>query len=467
MLTEELIAEPRLSVRGRIIRQQDADYDTARKVYNGMIDKHPALIVQCVDVADVIEAVNFARDNDVLVAIRGGGHSGAGMAICDGGMVIDLSLMRRVYVDPAARTALVDGGCLLGDIDHATHAFGLALPSGIISSTGIGGITLGGGLGHLSRRYGLTIDHLLEADVVLADGRYVKASASQNSDLFWALRGGGGNFGVVTSFRFRLEQVSTVYGGPMLWHPQDTATVLRWYRRFIQTAPESINGFFAFLSVPPGPPFPEALHGHTMCGIVWNYVGPPAEAEQTFEDLLRELPPPALSLVGPLPLPALQSMFDALYVSGLHRWYWKTDFFRELNDEAIDAHLRFGLHLPSPSSTMHLYPINGKVAQVPSDATAWGFRDMTWAMVIVGVDPDARNDELLTAWARDYWAALHPHAAGGGYVNFMMDEGPERVKTTYGANYERLVSIKNKYDPDNLFRVNQNIRPTKHGHVLT
>ncbi|MBC6991028.1 FAD-binding oxidoreductase [Hymenobacter sp. BT491] len=465
MLTEELIAEPHLNLRGKLIRRRDADYDTARKVYNGMIDKYPDLIARCADVADVIEAVNFAREYDVLVAVRGGGHSGAGLGMCDKGLVIDLSMMKGIHVDPVERTALVDGGCTLGDVDHATHAFGLALPSGIISTTGVGGITLGGGLGHLTRQCGLTIDNLLEADVVLADGRFVKASASQNPDLFWALRGGGGNFGVVTSFLFRLHPINNVYAGPMLWHVSETKAMMQWYREFIKSAPETINGFFAFLSVPPGAPFPEDLWNKIMCGVVWCYTGPMEQAEKVFEPI-RAVRKPALDFVGPLPLPALQSMFDGVYPPG-HQWYWKADFVNELSDEAIDIHVKYGTSLPTPLSSMHLYPINGAASRMGKNDTAWNYRHSTWSMVIVGVDPDPANKGLITDWAKAYWNALHPYSAGGAYINFMMEEGEDRIKATYGENYDRLVAVKNKYDPENLFRINQNIRPSKQGHVFT
>ncbi|GAB3830547.1 FAD-binding oxidoreductase [Hymenobacter jeollabukensis] len=465
MLAEETHTLPTLSLRGQLIQPQDAAYDAARRVYNGMIDKRPALIVRCADVADVIEAVNYARREGLLVAIRGGGHSGAGLGLCNDGVVIDLSLMRGIHIDPEERTVTVEGGCTLGDIDHATHAFGLALPGGIISTTGVAGLALGGGLGYLTRQFGLTIDSLLEADVVLADGRYVQATAEQHPDLFWALRGGGGNFGVVTSFRFRLHPVDQVVAGPMLWPLDDAAELLRWYQEFIKTAPDTINGFFAFMTVPPGPPFPEALHLRKMCGIVWCYTGPPAQAEQALR-AVRSFRTPALDLVSPMPLPALQSMFDGLYPPGLH-WYWKADFVNELPEEAIAQHVRFGALLPTMHSSMHLYPINGAAGRVGPHDTAWSYRGATWAMVIVGVDPDAANDEAITAWARAYWEALHPYSAGGAYVNFMMEEGDERVRATYGANYARLAAVKAQYDPQNLFRVNQNIRPAEREHVFT
>ena len=447
------------NLRGELIQPNDEGYDAARKVYNGMIDKHPALIARCADVADVIAAVNFARENNLLVSIRGGGHNAGGLGVCDDGLVIDLSLIRYTHVDPVARTVRVGGGCTWGEVDHATHAFSLAVPSGIISTTGVGGLTLGGGLGYLTRKYGLAIDNLIAADVVLADGRLVTANESRNADLFWALRGGGGNFGVVTSFVFKANPVHTVYGGPMLWEMDQAPAVMKWYREFIMQAPDDLNGFFAFLIVPPGPPFPEHLHSKNMCGVVWCYTGPMEQAEATFKPI-REQFPPALDFAGPIPYPALQSMFDALYAPGL-QWYWKADFVNELSDEAIERYIQHGSRLPTMQSTMHLYPVNGAAHRVGRNDTAWSYREATWAEVIVGVDPDPANRNLIVNWARQYWEDVHPYSAGGAYVNFMMEEeGQERVKASYRDNYERLVAIKRKYDPTNFFRVNQNIKPT-------
>lgn len=445
------------TVRGGIIRPGDATYDQARRVYNAMIDKRPAVIARCVDVADVIAAVNFAREHDLPLAIRGGGHNGAGLGSVDDGLVIDLSPMNGVHVDPAARTARVEGGCTWGDVDHATHAYGLATPSGIISTTGVGGLTLGGGLGHLTRRYGLTIDNLLAVDVVLANGRVVTASEREHPDLFWAVRGGGGNFGVVTSFVFRLHPLSTVVGGPTLWELDQAEEVMRWYRTFITEAPEELNGWFAFLTVPPGPPFPEHLHLKKMCGIVWCYTGPEERANEVFAPVV-EIGPPALHGVHAMPYPMLQRAFDAIYPPGL-QWYWKADFVRELSDEAIATHLVHARELPTIQSTMHLYPINGAVHRVGSHDTAWSYRDATWGEVIVGVSPHRADAGPITAWARDYWRALHPFSAGGGYVNMMMEEGQDRVRAAYRDNYARLAAIKATYDLANLFRVNQNIRP--------
>jgi hypothetical protein len=315
-LSDSALQQLTAAIRGGVIQPNDPAYDEARQVYNGMIDKHPALIVRCTDAGDVITAVNFARENGLLLAIRSGGHNGPGFGTCDGGLVIDLSLMKGIRVDPDARTARVAGGCTWGEVDHATHAFGLATPSGIVSTTGVAGLTLGGGIGHLTRKCGLSIDNLLEVDVVLADGRFVTANANQHADLFWAIRGGGGNFGVVTSFVFRLHDIDTVYGGPMLWPLERSTEVMRWYRAFISQAPDEINGFFAFLTVPSVAPFPEHLHGHKMCGIVWCYTGPLDQAEAVFAPIRQQFGPPALDWVGSIPQPSLQSMFDGLYLKG-------------------------------------------------------------------------------------------------------------------------------------------------------
>jgi FAD/FMN-containing dehydrogenase len=359
-------------------------------------------------------------------------------------------------------TVRVAGGSLWREVDHATHAFGLATPSGIISTTGVGGLTLGGGVGHLTRRCGLAIDNLLEADMVLADGSFVTASEKDNPDLFWAIRGGGGNFGVITSFLFRLNPIDMVYGGPMLWHLDKAEEVLRWYRDFIPAQADDVNGWFAFVGIPPVAPFPEELQGKFMCGVAWCLTGPQDQAEATLAPVRKMFGGPALDWVGPLPHPALQGMFDGIYPPG-DQWYWKADFENELSDEAIKEHVRFGSSMPTGKSTMHLYPIDGAAGRVSNDATAWNFRGAKWAQVMVGVSPDPADNERMIKWTRDYWAALHPHSAGGAYVNMMMDaedEGGDRVRASYGSNYDRLAKIKAKYDPTNLFRMNQNIKPS-------
>ena len=456
MTANESLEQFRASLRGELIQPNDPGYDEARKVYNGMIDKRPAMVARCIDAADVMAAVKYGRDTDMLVAVRGGGHNGGGLGVADDALVIDLSGIRYVRVDPTTRTVRAGGGCTWGDVDHAAHAFGLAVPTGIISTTGVGGLTLGGGVGHLTRQCGLTIDNLLGADMVLADGSFVRADAESNPDLYWAIKGGGGNFGIVTEFAFQAHPIHTNYAGPMIWEMDQAEKVLKWYRDFIRQAPEELNGFFAFLVVP-GPPFPEHLHGKTMAAIVWCYTGDLSKAEEVFKPI-REFGPPAFEHVGPMPHPMLQGMFDVFYPPG-DQWYWRADFVNEINDEAVDLHVKFGNAIPTPQSTMHLYPINGAAHSVKNGSTPWAYRDANWAQVIVGVDRDPANAEKITKWTKDYFDALHPHSAGGAYVNFMMDEGEERIKATYKHNYDQLTQVKAKYDPDNFFRVNQNIKP--------
>lgn len=456
MLEPNVIEPLQETLRGGVIRPGDPEFDDARTIYNGMIDRRPAMVVRCANVGDVVRTVKFGRDQGVETAIRSGGHNGPGLALVDDGLVIDLSPMKGIRVDPEARTARVDAGCTWGDVDHATHAFGLATVSGVISTTGVGGLTLGGGHGYLSRKYGLTIDNLLSADVVLADGRFVHASETENPDLFWALRGGGGNFGVVTSFEYRLHPVSTVTAGPMFWRLDDLETTLRWYREWLPQADEDTYAFYLTARVPAGDPFPEDIHGEQVCGLLWCHTGTEKEAEAALQEA-RAVAEPFFEGVGPMPYPVLQSAFDGLYPPG-DQWYWKGDFVRELSDEAVAQHVRFR-EVPTPQSTMHLYPIDGAVHRVGQEETAWNYRDANWSMVIAGVDRDPKNRDLITRWAREYWQALHPHSAGGSYINFMMEEGPDRIRATYGSNYERLRRVKAKYDPENFFHVNQNIEP--------
>lgn len=443
-------------ISGEVITPEDPGYDQAREVYNAMIDRRPVLVAKCRSTSDVQDALELARRSGIPVAVRGGAHSGPGFGTIDDGMVIDLTLMDRVDVDPGAQTARVEGGAKIGQFDAATHEHGLATPAGIIANTGVGGLTLGGGHGYLSRKYGLTIDNLLEAEVVLADGSLVTASETEHPDLFWALRGGGGNFGIVTSFLFRLHPVRNIVGGPTAWPVSATADVLKWFRDFLPAQDEDLYGFFAALTVPPVEPFPEPFHLHKVCGIVWCYLGDPDDADEVFAPV-RELEPPFDGL-HEAPYPALQSAFDGLYPPGL-QWYWRGDFFRKVPDAAVDAHAHYAEQLPTMHSTMHLYPIDGAVNRVGPEETAWAYRDVTYSQVIVGVDPDPANAGLIRDWTVDYWEATHPYSAGGAYVNFMMDEGQERVRATYQHNYERLAEIKATYDPDNMFRFNQNIRP--------
>ena len=460
-IDEESIRGFMASLRGEVIQPGDRGYDAARQLYNGMIDRRPRLIACCLDVADVIAGVRFARKHDFLLAIRGGGHNGAGLGSCDDGLVIDLSGLRGMRVDPATRTVRVDAGCTSGDVDHATHAFGLAVPFGIVSTTGVAGLTLGGGIGYLTRKYGLTIDSLLEADLVLADGSFVTASKTQHPDLFWAIRGGGGNFGVVTSFLFQAHPVSTVYAGPIFWEATHAKAVMRAYRDFLPTAPEELGAFVGLKTVPSMDPFPKDYWGRRACAVISSYNGAASEGEKVMARLLESVPPPIFNWMATMPFPAMQALFDPFFPKGL-QWYWKGDFVTSLPDEAIDIHITEAAKAPSELSLMHLYPIDGAVRRVLKNATAWNTREATWSMVIAGIDADSEKADALKTWGRAYWTAIHPFNLEGAYVNFMMDdEADGRVQATYGENYRRLASVKAKYDPENFFRVNQNIRPAK------
>ncbi|AZQ40263.1 FAD-binding oxidoreductase [Streptomyces cyaneochromogenes] len=451
----------REGLRGPVITPRDPGYDEARSIYNAMIDRRPAAIAQCVDVADVRAVLSFARDTGAELAVRGGGHSGPGLCLVDDALVLDLSTMRGVRVDPGARIAQVAGGAQLGDLDHAAHTFGLGVPAGIISMTGVGGLTLGGGHGHLTRKYGLTVDSLLSADVVLADGTFVTASEEEHPDLFWALRGGGGNFGVVTSFTFRLHPVGTVGVAVTVWPVDRTPEVLRWYREFLPAAPQDLNGFFTLFTIPPGPPFPEPIHGQKMCGVVWCYTGD-LEGDRLEQALatVDEPAPPAFHFSTPMPYPALQGMFDELIPKG-YQWYWRGDFFDEISDASIEVHHKYGDNLPTELSLMHLYPVDAQAHEVRSDDTAWAYRDAVYSGVIAGVDPDPANAGLIRQWCVDYWSDLHPYSMGGSYINFIGEgESPDRVRATYRGHYDRLAATKRTYDPDNFFHANQNIPPT-------
>ncbi len=406
---------------------------------------------------DVATAIAFARSHDLPIAIRGGGHNGGGLGSVDDGVMIDLSLLKDVEVDPQAGTARVGGGCTWAEVDAATQPHGLAVPCGIISTTGVGGLTLGGGIGHLTRKYGLTIDNLLGAEVVTADGELVKANADENPDLYWALRGGGGNFGVVTSFLFRANPVGNVIAGPTFWPVEQSAEVLSFYRDFIGEAPRELNGFFAFHFVPPAPPFPEELHGRHVCGVIWNYIGTEDELAKLLAPILA-VGTPLMHGVQEMPFAVLNGAFDGLYPAG-DQWYWRADFVKEISDEAVDGHVEWGERLPTGKSTMHMYPIDGAAHDLGEDETAWGYRDSNWGSVMVGVDPDPAKKDVLRDWAVGYQEALHPYSAGGAYLNMIMDEGQERVQASYRGNYARLTQVKKQYDPENVFRVNQNIRP--------
>jgi FAD/FMN-containing dehydrogenase len=442
------------ALKGRVVQQGDAEYDEARALYNAMIDKRPLAVAYCTDEGDVSAAIGFARKEGLPIAIRSGGHNGGGLGSVDGGVVIDLSPMKRIRVEPQAKLVRVDGGVLLGELVTATHEYGLTVPVGIIGTTGVGGLTLGGGVGHITRGCGLTIDNVLAATVVLADGSVVQCDADHDSDLFWAIRGGGGNFGVVTQFTLQCHQVSTVLAGPVMYDLGETTEVMRWYGEFIAEAPESLGGFVSLMSVPPGPPFPEELHLRKVCAIIWTQVG------DEESDALREARAhgtPLLDGVAPVPYPAWNTAFDPLFPPG-EQWYWRGDFIQELPDAALEQHAAWAAKLPSWKSLMHLYPIDGAAGRVGNDETAWAYRHARWAQVIAGVDPDPKNAQAISDWTRGYSDAIKPYALDGGYLNFEMDD-PDRVRGMYGANYDRLARVKGQYDPDNTFRVNQNIKP--------
>jgi FAD/FMN-containing dehydrogenase len=457
MLSSSDLEALKRRVPGGVIAAGDPDYDEARRVYNGMIDRRPRVIVRCASVGDVQAALRAGSEAELPIAVRGGGHNAGGLGVCDDGVVIDLSRLRGVRVDAESRRARVEGGCTWSDVDAATHAYGFAVPTGIISTTGVGGLTLGGGTGHLTRRYGLTIDNLLAADVVLADGSLVRASEDEHPDLFWALRGGGGNFGIVTAFDFQLQPVDRVMAGPTLWPIEKTGQVLRWYRDFILGAPEELSGFFAILTVPPAPPFPPELQLRKVCAVFWCWTGAAARVDEALAPV--HALNPLLYAVQEMPFPAWQSAFDAFYPPGL-QWYWKADFVREIPDAAVEENARYASELPTLHSSMHMYPMDGAVHRVPDSATAFSHRDANWNQVIVGVDPDPANRDRIIDWTRRYWNAIHPYSQGGAYVNFLMgDEGNERVRATYRENFPRLVEVKRRYDPENRFRVNQNVDP--------
>lgn len=450
------IAKIRGSVRGAVVAEGDDEYDEARTVYNAMIDRRPQAVVRPADTGDVVTAVRAAADASVDLAVRGGGHSVPGFGTCDG-LVIDLSGMRAVHVDAAARTARAEGGATWGDFNDATGASGLATTGGIISTTGIGGLTLGGGIGYLTRGHGLSLDNLISAEVVTADGASQTASEREHEDLFWALRGGGGNFGVVTSFEYRLHPVDTIYGGPMFFALEHAGDVLRWYRDSIGDAPREFGGFPAFQIAPPLPFIPEDRHGETFLAFVSCWTGPVDEGETMLKGL-RDVAPVVAEHVGPMPYPALNAAFDALVPPGLQH-YWKASFVRELTDEAISAHLEHGSKVPVVNSTVHIYPIDGAAHDVAADATAFAYRDANFATVIAGMWPDPADNDANTAWVKDYYAATAPHSEEGGYINFMAADDQERIRANYRGNYDRLVEVKGRYDPGNLFHMNQNIAP--------
>jgi FAD/FMN-containing dehydrogenase len=442
-------------VRGEVVLPRDLRYDQARKVYNAMHDRRPALIVQATDVADVMAAVRFARERDLVLAVRGGGHSAPGFGTCDGGMVLDLGRMRGIRVDPGRRRVRVEGGCTWGDVDHATHAFGMAVPAGVVSTTGVAGLTLGGGMGYLSRRCGLTCDNLLEADVVTADGELVTCNARNEKDLYWALRGGGGNFGVVTSFEFQLHPIGEIYGGPTFYALD--GGVLRAWRDFILEAPRQLGSVLGLTLAPPLPFLPAEWHGKPVAAVIACWTGAMRRGEKSLKQLWK-WGRVVGSFLGPMPYPAINQLFNELLPPGLQQ-YWKGSFARQVTDEAVEAHLAHAATTPSIETSTIVYPLDGAVAAVAPDATAYAYRDAAFSTVIAGAWRDRADNARNVQWVRDYEAALRPHSEEGGYVNFMGPEDQDRVRSNYRGHYDRLAAIKARYDPSNLFRVNHNIRP--------
>ena len=447
----------REQVRGSVVTADDSDYDEARAVHNGMFNKLPLAVLRAQQVADVIAGVNFARDNDLELSIRDGGHSAPGFGTNDGGLVIDMSPMRTVHVDPRSKTARADAGATWGDFNHATHGFGLATTGGIISTTGVTGLTLGGGIGYLCRGYGLSIDNLLSADVVTAEGKFLTASAQENEDLFWGLRGGGGNFGVVTSLEFQLHDVDQVFAGPIFYNLEDAAALFQMFDEFITDAPEQFGGFPGFQIAPPLPFIPEDRHGDTLALAVVHWTGPLDQAEKALQPFF-DVAPVVANGTGPLPYPALNSAFDALYPKGI-RAYWKGAFVKELPADAIATIVEHGSRVPEISATMHMYPINGACHRVGPTDTAFAYRDAKYGQVFLASWNDSTKDDERIQWVRDYYQAMSPYAEPGGYINFMQDDDYEKIQDNYRENYDRLVKVKRTYDPGNLFHVNQNIKP--------
>jgi FAD/FMN-containing dehydrogenase len=445
-------------VSGTVIRPGHPEYEAARHVYNGMIDARPAAIVRCATVDDVIAVVRLAGEQRMDLAIRGGGHSVPGFGTGDGVLVADLSPMQAVQVDDARRTVAAGGGTTWGRFNDVTGAHGLATTGGIISTTGIAGLTLGGGIGYLGRAHGLSCDNLLSAKVITADGNRLTASEDENSDLFWALRGGGGNFGVVTEFTYRLHPVADVLVGLMFFELSDGPAVWRFFDETLDAAPREYGGYPAMHLAPPLPFIPEDRVGQPFAVIVSCWTGDPEEGAQ-FYDRFRQVATPAAEMVASMPYPALNALFDPLLPPGLQH-YWKNAFVTELTDDAIGAHMEMGARMPAITCAMHMYTLDAAVQEVPSDATAFGHRDARYVANIAGMWPDPAENEANTAWVRDYYAAVGPHSQAGGYINFASSDDQAKAPDNYGANHRRLTEVKRRYDPGNLFHLNQNIEPS-------
>lgn len=459
VLDAPVIEEVRAALRGDLVCDDEPGYEAARSVWNGLIDRRPAFIAYCAGVSDVVYAVNFARANDLVVAVRGGGHSWPGHSVCDGGIVIDLSRMKGLRVDPTGRTARAEPGLTWGEFDRECQAFGLATTGGMVSLTGIAGLTVGGGSqGWLVRKHGATCDNLVSVDVVTADGRFLTANASENPKLFWAVRGGGGNFGIVTSFEFALHPVGPeVLAGPVFYPQAKAKEVLDFYRAFVTSVPDELTTMLAFMTAPEAPFLPESIHGAPMVAIVACYSGPLDQGENVVRPL-REFGPPAADLLGPMPYTVLQTMFDDVSPPGqLH--YSKTHHFDDLSDGAIDTIAGIAAGVPSALTVVHLNHYEGAFGRVGQEETPLSYRDAPFAFTFSTTWTDPSESEAQIRWARESWEAIRPFSNGRAYVNFMEDEGEDPVRAAYGPNYKRLVALKQEYDPSNFFRLNQNIRP--------
>ncbi|MGH7321844.1 MAG: FAD-binding oxidoreductase [Candidatus Rokuibacteriota bacterium] len=458
-LDDATLADLARHFRGELIRRDDPPYDAARRIWNGAIDRRPALIARCTGVADVQAAVRFAREHDLVVAVRGGGHNVAGTAVCDDGVVIDLSPMKGMWVDPAARTGRAQAGLLWGEFDHETQAFGLATPGGIITHTGIGGLTLGGGLGWLMRRHGLTCDNLLSADLVTADGELLRASAEEHADLFWGLRGGGGNFGVVTSFEYRLHPVGPIVLAGVMLHPAARAReVLGFYRDYIAAAPDELTTIVVLRMAPPAPFLPPSVHGQPVVVIGACYAGPLEEGERAVAPL-RRFGEPLVDLIRPTPYASHQALFDPTAPHGLN-YYWKSEYLPPLSDALIDTLTEHAWRVETPESYTIMFHLGGAVGRQDPEGSAFEDRRATHAAVIDAVWSEPARASACVAWTQKFWEAIRPCSTGHIYVNFLGEEGQDRVRAAYGeAKYERLRALKRKYDPTNFFRMNQNIVP--------
>ena len=457
-LDDTAVKELEGSFRGELVRSEDDTYDEHRKIWNGSIDRYPALIARCAGVADVIAAVRFARRAGLVVAVRSGGHSFPGQSLCDGGIVIDLGLMKGIRVDPEARTARAQAGVLLGELDRETQAFGLAVPAGIVTHTGLAGLTLGGGIGWLMRKYGLTVDQLLAVDLITADGKFVKASEKENPDLFWGVRGGGGNFGIVTEFEFRLNPVGpVVLAGPIFWPMEESANVLRFYRDWITDVPDELTTVVVHRRMPPLPIVPADLHGKPVVAVICCYAGPVEEGERVVRPM-KEFGSPILDLCVPKPFLVHQSMFDPSFPPGWW-YYFRSCDLAELSDDVIDIVADRATRMTSPLTAFPIFQLGGAISRVGEDETAAGGRSAGHTLNINATTATSEGFDEEREWSRAFWSALQPYHTSV-YVNFLMDEGEERIREAYGANkYDRLKSLKQKYDPDNFFRLNQNIPP--------